>query len=343
MNTRVFVRAFAASFVIAGSLPSITFGQAFSQFPGHKLPMVQRSVLAGVEGRVGHLAYDQTSGRLFVAAQRANSIEVLDATGMKTAQSIKDVPGPSGVVLMKDSRRLAVACGDGTVRTFKLDDKGNLTPERTIQLRGEADQLDYDPVAKLLYVGHGMFLSKVDPDKDDAVASLKLSDFPEGVVIEPGGKRVFVNIAKRGQIAVVNRETMTLESTWTLQDAKGNYAMAIDPARKRLFTVTQEPSKFIALDAADGREVARVDVPGGAEDVWYDALGTRAYVSCGGAGGKVAIVLQKDADTYTLDHQEPTMAGAGTSVLVPERRRLIVCAPKLADQPTFLYFFIIPP
>lgn len=317
--------------------------QTYAQFKGHKLPMIQRSVLADVEGRLGHLVFDPVSGRTFVAAQRSNSLEALDPSGFRTAQSIKDLPGPSGVVLMPDSRRLAVACGDGAVHVFTLNEKGELAPQRVIQLRGEADQLVYDQKAQALFVAHGKFVSRIDPNKDTDGTRAELPDFPEGLAIDPDSNRLFVNIAKRGEIVVLNRDDMKILTTWTLKDVKANYPMSLDVKNQRLMVATQEPAKFIALDTKDGREVARLDIPAGAEDMWYDAPGTRCYISCGGSGGKVAIVLQSDPNTYTVDHQEGTMAGAATSVLVPERRRLIVTAPKMADQPTFVYIFLIPP
>lgn len=317
--------------------------QTYAQFAGHKLPMIQRSVIPGAQGRLGHLAYDDTSGRLYVAAQRSNSLEVLDSGGMKIAQSIKDLPDASGVVLVKESRRLAVACGDGTVHVFKVDQSGQLSPERTIQLRGEADNLIYDAKNKRVWVGHGKNVSALDLDKDQPAMTTQVPDFPEGMAIEPDGNRLFVNIAKRGEIAVVNRETGKVVETWALKDAKSNYAMSLDATNKRLMVTTSEPARFIALDTNGGKEVARLEIPGDADDLWYDAPGKRAYASCGGGGGKVAMILQDTPDKYSVEHLEDTMAGASTSVLLGDKRRLIVTAPTLGDQPTFVYFFLIPP
>lgn len=327
----------------ACALGGKALAQTYAQFQGHKLPMIQRSVIPNVEGRLGHLAMDPKSGRLYVAAQRAGSLEVLDASGMKIAQSIKDLPDPSGVVFMDDTRRLAVACGDGAVRVYKADDSGQLTLERSIQLRGEADNLAYDAKAKRLWAGHGKFVSWLDLDKDAPLGSTPMPDFPEGMVIEPGGSRLFVNIAKRGEIVVLDRETGKIAETWTLKDAKGNHPMAIDGAAKRLFVATNEPARFIALDTNGGKEVARLEIPGDADDLWYDAPGKRVYASAGGSGGKVAMILQETPDKYSLEHREDTMAGASTSLLLGDRRRLIVTAPKMADQPTFVYIFLIPP
>jgi hypothetical protein len=50
---------------------------------------------------------------------------------------------------------------------------------------------------------------------------------------------------------------------------------------------------------------------------------------------------------WRVEHQVDTAPGARTSVFIPEKRRYIVCAPKLGDQsqggmPTFVYIYVLP-
>lgn len=325
--------------------------QTYAQFKEkHKLPMIQRSVLPEADGRLGRMAFDEKSGRLYIAAKRSGSLQAMDPTGLHIAQNIKDIPDPSGVEFMSDARLLAVACGDGTVRIFSADDKGQLTHRRSVQLRGEAYDLAYDAKAKRLWVSHGKNVSWIDPEKDyteqsppAADSRVKLPEFAKGIALHAGTDRLYVSMPDSGQIAVIDTRACTLAQTWTIKDATGNYAVAVDAERSRVFAATQEPPAVVALDSATGKEIARVGITGGAETLWYDAQGTRLYAACASDGGKVAMILQKNADSYELEHQEPTMAGAGMSVLLEGKRRLIVTAPKLADQPTFVYFFLIPP
>src|SRR5262249_19094197 len=48
-----------------------------------QLPMIQRSVLNGVPGKINHMAMDPGINRLYVAAKAKNSLEMLDVANNK--------------------------------------------------------------------------------------------------------------------------------------------------------------------------------------------------------------------------------------------------------------------
>lgn len=355
MNRTPFV-AFAASLGLTSAVlaepqpvapPVIAPSIPWSQFNGMKLPMIQRSVLRGIEGRLGHMAFDLKSGVLFVCCRAAGSVDTLDASGMNTAQSISNIPEPMGMAFAPDLRKLFVSCGDGAVRVLKADDRGMLTGDVKVDFRGEVVPIKYDSSEKRVYVGYVKYFSWLSAETGEKGPEIELSGRPESFVLEDNGKRAFINIAKRGEVQVVDRTTAKVIATWTLKDAKGNYAITADQSAGgtgRLFIAARDPAVLIVLDMKDGREISRHEIAGDADDAWYDAPGKRVYVSCGGGGGKVAMILQKSADEYTVEHMEATNAGASTSVLIPERRKLIVGAPKVGpDGYTFLYIYVLPP
>jgi hypothetical protein len=126
---------------------------------------------------------------------------------------------------------------------------------------------------------------------------------------------------------------------WELKDASP-FALTADEKGGRLFVASRNPDKLLVLDMKDGMELDRLAIGGGAGDCWWDAIGQRVYVSCGGGGGEVSMVWLKDGKFIT-EHHVDTAPGARTSVLMPERRRYIVCAPKL-DQFSFVYIYVLP-
>lgn len=343
---RAFFGLCAGAAVSLGGAAQTATAQTYAQFAaqGYKLPMIMRGVLPNVEGRIDHVAFDPKSGRTYVACSKNGTLECVDASGLKVAQTIKDLPEPLGIVFLAEQRQLALTCGDGSVLIFKVDNDGKLDEKPTkVELRGEADPIRYDDKAKKLWVGHGYMLSWVDPATGKSGGEVKLPEAPEGFVLDPGSSRVFVNLPKKGEIAVIDREKGTITANWALKDIKGNYPMALDAANGRLFVAARDPAKLLVLDIKDGKEIARLDIASDADDCWYDIPGKRIYVSCGGSGGKVAMILQESPDKYSVEHMEGTAAGARTSLLIPERRRLVVLAPKLGDQQTFVYTYILPP
>jgi hypothetical protein len=82
------------------------------------------------------------------------------------------------------------------------------------------------------------------------------------------------------------------------------------------------PATLEVFSKPEGRSIARVETCGDADDVFLDARRRRIYVSCG--EGFVDVF---DAQTdYRRVAQIPTIAGARTSLFVPELDRLFVAA-----------------
>lgn len=320
-------------------------------FKNEKLPMIQRSVLKDVSGRIDRMAVDLVSGRLYVAARNKGTLEMLDLDGSKQAPLIPDLPEPQGVLVVSDLRKLVVSCGgDNSVRVFALSPTGDATEERSIKFAGETDPLRYDPATKRMYVGHGKFMSSFDLMTGEKGAMLELPGMPEGFVIDPTSNRVYINIAQTGQVVVAERSDsgeLKIAETWTLKDLKGNNPMALDPTGGHLFIVCRNPSKFVVLDTKTGNQLGALDVTDDADDCWWDMVQKRVYVSAGGAGGFVDCYQQQSENGrvsgYTRYHQQRTNVGCRTSVFVPEHRRLIVAAPSLGTDPTFIYVFIVGP
>src|SRR5215510_9525294 len=113
----------------------------------------QTIALPNVEGRIDHLAVDVQSQRLFLAALGNNTLEVIDLKAGKVAHSVKGLREPQGVAFIPEANAVYVANGgDGNCEAFAAD---SLAPMRNAKFSGDADNLRYDPGAKLLYVGYG--------------------------------------------------------------------------------------------------------------------------------------------------------------------------------------------
>lgn len=333
--------------------PKPVMNPPFGMFKDAKLPMIQRSVLNGVDGRIDKMAVDLISGRLYVAAKSKGSLEMLDPEGSKQQPPVVDLPEPTGLLVISDLRKLVLSCArDNSVRVFSLTDTGDPMPERVIKFEGETECVRYDAAANRVYVGHGWKLGSFSLETGERGKSIDLPHAPEGFVIDPGSDRIYVNIAQRGAIAVLKRSEggeLSLETTWSLKDLKGNYPMALDPSNGHLFVVCRNaPAKLVVVDTRNGNQVAAVDCTDDADDCWWDAVQKRIYVSCGGNGGFVDCFQQESSSGavtgYKRYHQERTNVGCRTSVFTPEHRRLIVAAPKIGGaDPTFIYIFLVGP
>ncbi|HEY2148655.1 MAG TPA: YncE family protein, partial [Pirellulales bacterium] len=257
------------------------------------LKLVQTIPLPRVEGRIDHMAFDATGGRLFVAALGNDTVEVIDVAAGKVAARIQNLQAPQGIGFAPDLTRLAVANDkDGSVRLF---DGKTLAPLKTIELKDDADNVRYDPAVRRFWVGYGDGgLAAIDLTNGEVLADIKLEAHPESFQLEMKGPRIFVNVPHARHIAVIDRDKESIVAKWRVNEAEANFPMALDEADHRLFIGCRKPAMLLVLDTETGKTVAAVGIVGDTDDLFYDAANKRIYVS--GGDGRVTVLDQSDAD-----------------------------------------------
>jgi DNA-binding beta-propeller fold protein YncE len=297
--------------------------------PGPVIP------LPGVEKRIDHLAVDPAGQRLFVAALGNGTLEVLD---LRAARRIRSVPGlqePQGVAYLPDLHEVVVANAGGWVVAF--DDRTFATRAR-LEGVDDADNLRFDPRAKLLYVGYGGgALGVLDPASLKRLGDIALPGHPESFRLEPAGPRTYVNVPATQEVLVVDREKRAIVSHIALPHLAKNYPMSLDERRHRLFVGTRRPARVLVLDTESGRRVTDVPCVGDTDDLFYDAGRERLYVI--GGEGFVDVFDTREADHYPRIAHVPTRARARTGLWSPELMHLFVAAPRIEGHEAAVYVF----
>ena len=297
--------------------------------PQEPLTLVRSIALPRVEGRIDHLAYDAATQRLFVAALGNNTVEVLDLKAGVHLRSLAGFREPQGIAMASDARTVAVANGQGDgVQLLKADD---YQPRNAVRLGDDADNVRYDAAAKRLYVGFADgALAEVDPAAGTLLRQVTLAGHPESFQLERQGPRIFVNVPKAEQIAVVDRTSMRMTSTWPVTSAGANYPMSLDEANHRLFVGCRRPAKVLVFDTSSGKEISGFETVGDTDDLFYDATRKRLYVS--GGDGAIDLVQDQGGNTFSRTARVPTAAGARTSLFVAEQGRLYLAVPHRGSQ-----------
>lgn len=170
----------------------------------------------------------------------------------------------------------------------------------------------------------------INPTEGKQVGSIKLAAHPEAFELEQHGNRIFANVPNARQVAVIDREKREVINKWNTGLAFGNFPMALDEANHRLFIGCRLPSKLVVLSTDSGDVVAKIDISGDPDDVFYDAKRHRIYAICG--AGKIDVVEQIDSKTYKTLTKVDTAEGARTGLFVPERDTLFVAVPHRGSQ-----------
>lgn len=291
-------------------LSALAFGQ---QVPTTDQPLILDRIIAvpGADGRFDHMAVDAKTGRVFASVYGNDTVVVLDVRRSREIYTIRGgLNEPQGVAYLPDLNRIVVTnSGDGSCRVF---DGTTYQPLATVKFSDDADQLRYDESRHLIYVGYADGAIGVINALTNKIAgeSFSLGAHPESFQLESSGARIFVNLASRNQLAVIDRNTGKV-AKWTLAGAGTNFPMALDEKERRVFVSTRRPGALLVLDMDTGREVARLPGAADSDDMWYDATRRRIYVP--GGEGLIFVYQQVDADHYFLIGKVPSAIGARTS------------------------------
>jgi DNA-binding beta-propeller fold protein YncE len=265
-----------------------------------------------------------------------NTLEIVD---LKTGRPWRTLEGgkPAAVRYAPEFNQLYVPRG----QSLDIYDGKTLDPIASIDLGSNLDELQYNASAKRLYV------ACMAPDKTGiAVIAIPegklLGKIPlpaklQGVAVEQKGSRIFANIPGVKQIAVMDGEQRKLLNTWLLENVEGNSPLGLDEAHHRLFIGTRHPAQLLVLDTTTGKPIANVDISSDADDLFYDPVNKRIYVSCG--EGFIDVIEQRDADHYELIARIPTVAGARTSTFSGKLNAFYLGVPRRGEQPAELRIF----
>ena len=293
------------------------------------LQLKQTIPLPGVEGRIDHFAFDPAAERLFVCALGNNSVEVVDLRKGERIHSITALGSPQGVAYIPGLDRLLVANDNHGI--CKIFDGKSFQQLNELDLKDDADNVRYDDAAKKIYVGFGSGgIAIVNASDGKQAGSIKLSAHPEAFELEKRGKRIFVNVPNSRHVAVIDREKGEIIATWKTDLAFANFPMALDEENHRLLIGCRVPSKLVVLNTDSGKILAKVDISGDPDEIFYDRKRHRVYAICG--AGKVDIIEQTDPNTYRPLAKVDTADGARTGLFVLERDALFVAVPHRGSQ-----------
>ena len=332
MSRRAERRLATAAFLsLLSALPAVASAETVDP----PLVLEAKIPLGEVNGRIDHLGIDLNRRRLFVAELGNNTLGVVDLAAGRTTHTIGGFSEPQGIAYVPVADNVYVANGgDGSVRVLRGED---LAPSGRIDLGGDADNVRVDVRRQRVLVGYGKgALAIIDPASRTKTGDIRLKAHPEGFQIDEFGAQVFVNLPQAHEIAVADLAALGAIASWPTQGLRSNFPMAIDRDAHRVLVVFRSPPALTAFAAEDGRVAAKLETCGDADDVFVDAKRGRIYVSCGEGG---VDVLGQDGTGYRRIARVPTVAGARTSLFVPELDRLFVAVRASSGERPAIWVF----
>jgi len=288
---------------------------------------------AAITGRFDHLGADFQGNRLFLAAEGEHRVLIMNLRTGKYLGEIPDIQIPHAIFVRPDINRIYVT--DGGAGGVRVYDGATYRQIAFIALKKDTDSIAWDPRTKYLYVVNGggdadetfSMYSVIDTSSDRKVADIRIDgETLEASVVDSSSSRIFVNNPAKNAVDVIDRDTNKVIAAWPITMAKKNVAMALDPARHRLF-IGCRSGDIVVLDSRTGRELQALKIGTGIDDLIFDRASKRIYASCGAGDGSTSVYEEESADRYQLLGDIQTAPGAKNEVLVPQLGRYYTIAP----------------
>jgi DNA-binding beta-propeller fold protein YncE len=295
-----------------------------TEIQNQSMQLIASIPLPKVSGRIDHLTYDSKRHLIFVAALGNNTVEVVDFISKKVIHTIKDLHEPQGIVFIPENNSIFIVNGgNGECDVFNGD---TFKKTASIKLSGDADNVRYDAVAKIIYVGYGSGgIAIINANTFKLISEIFFSGHPESFQIDQSAKKIYVNVPDKRQIVVIDLEKKIVSNKWTLTQARSNFPMSLDETNHRIFIGCRHPAKLLVLDTKTGKLISSLDIDGDVDDIFYDDNSKQIYLSCG--DGYIDIFKQKEADSYISNGKIATHSGARASMFIQELNQLIIASP----------------
>ena len=295
------------------------------EFGNEYLTLEKVIPLAGVKGRIDHLAYNKDRQVIYVAALGNNTLEIVDLTGGKVIHSIKGLDEPQGVEYLSYSNSIFVANGGTGVCNFF--DANTFQPLTSLNFKDDADDVRYLPGDKTVFVGYGDGgIGIINEETRKETGRITLSGHPEGFQVDPKTEKIWVNIPNAHMIEVLDGKELKLLDQWKINDLDANFPMAYDSVHHRLFVGFRSPPRLVVFDSESGKRIASLACTGDTDDLFYDADKKRIVVS--GGAGNIDIFQQITEDSYSAIAHIYTRNGARTSLFIPSLQKFVLAVPR---------------
>lgn len=314
------------------------------------LALVQTFALpATVKGSLAHFGIDLEGHRLFVPAEAAHAVLVLDLQTGSVVHTIDGLGDPRAVLYRPDLGSLYIV--DGETGEVKVYDAATYTlvraANRTKKMMPDADSIGYDPETKFLYIDS----AGIDPKQKtslfnfvDTSSGYKGTDMDldgdnlGAMALEMQGPLIYVNNTAKHEVDVIDRKEWTLVAKWPVTMGQENVAMALDEATHRLFVGCRDGG-IVVFNTENGQEVKKLPIAAGVNDLAFDPLTRRIYAACGAGDGAVEVYQENDGDQFDKVGQVKSGPNAGDGELVADLHRYFISVPAHGSEPAKILIY----
>jgi len=315
------VCTFLTGFLMTGLLAGISLPQIASAQTTTGYHLTSTTFLGG-EGTWDYLTFNNDTRQLFINRRDAG-VTAFNVDTKKIVGVVEDTKGASGTALVPEfNRGYTTISDDNVVKTFDLT---TLAPLGTIPVATDPDAIVYDPSSKLVFsCGSEGSLTAIDAATGNVVATIELPSKKVESAAADGKGHLYVNLRDKGQVAVIDTQSLKVETLWSMNRGNNNTPMAIDTEKGRLFVGCRN-SWLTVLDTKDGSILAELPILGfNPDSVIYDPVTKLVFVAC--MNGVITVYRETAKGEYVVADSVLSKDWAKTMALDPKTHSIYIAA-----------------
>lgn len=280
----------------------------------------------GGEGGWDYLTIDASARRAYVS--HATHVAVVDLETQKVVGDVPDTPGVHGIAIA--SKLNQGFTSNGRSNNVTIFDLKTLKATGQVKTGENPDAIIYDPASGLVFTFNGRSKDStvIDPASGAVKSTIPLGGKPEFAVVDGRGK-LWVNIEDTHEIAELDTRKPAVAKRYTLEGCEEPSGLALDPVRRRLFSVCA--NKVMAIsDPEAAKVIATVPIGAGTDGAVYDP-GLKLAFSSNGGDGTLTVVSEAGGKYQAATVQ--TQRGARTMAVDTKSHKLYLPAARIAPGP----------
>jgi DNA-binding beta-propeller fold protein YncE len=266
------------------------------------------------DGGWDYISVDSGQKRLYVSHSR--QVEVLDEESGKGLGVIANTPGVHGIAIAPELKRgFTSNGGDGSVTIFDTETLKTIKKVKA----NDPDFILYDPFSKRVFPMNSE-VTVIDATTGETAGEVDLGGDPEEAVSDGKGT-LYVNLADKGALAVVDAQALKVTKTWPVDDCVSPHSLAYDATSQRLFIGCRN-STLAVVDALTGKVVAHQQTCSGVDAGGFDPDSKLIFISC--SEGVITVIHELTPDHYELVDTVKTQLWARTMALDPVTKKIFL-------------------
>jgi DNA-binding beta-propeller fold protein YncE len=281
---------------------------------------ILKRIPIGGDGGWDYLTMDAASRRLYVS--RATRVLVVDVDQGKLVGEIPNTPSVHGIALApRHKRGFTSNGGDSTVTIFELDTLKEIARPK---VGTGPDAILYDPATDRVFTlnARSQDATALDAGSGSVVGTVKLGGKPEFAVADGKGQ-IFVNLEDKNEIVGFDAKDLTVKTHWPLAPGKTPTGLAIDPAKRRLFSACRS-EVLVVLDMDSGRVLGTPKIGKGTDGAAFDPGTGLAFASNG--DGTLNVIEEQPAGQFRVLATVTTPERSKTMTLDPKTHHILLGA-----------------